>query len=259
MIALRGLAVLGALVWLAMATPPRAEEVVADLSQTNVALTVNFLGSEILVYGAIRREAPLPQDEGPLGVIVAVEGPGTPLTVWRKGRRAGVWANVDGVRIARAPSFYAVATSGPFDEVLLATEDLRHRVSVPRAIRAFGAVSRVADAPLFIEALIRIREDEGLYQLRENAVRIERDTLFSTTIALPANLVEGSYRTRIFLTRGGAVIDRYETAIEVRKGALERALFMLAQDRPVVYGLLAVLLAVALGWAASAGSQLLRR
>jgi uncharacterized protein (TIGR02186 family) len=240
------------------ALPARGEEVLAALSQTRVALTATFEGSEILVFGAVRREAPIPPDEPPLHVIVAIEGPSGPLTIWRKARPAGIWMNVDSVRISSAPSFYAVATTGPFVESLSATEDLRHRISIPRAIRAYGTVSRVADAPVFTEALIRIREEDGLYQQLDGAVEIERDTLFSTRISLPANLTEGIYSTRIFLTRGGVVIDRFDTAIEVHKVGLERWLFQTAQNQPLFYGILAVLLAVFAGWAASAGFRYLR-
>lgn len=234
---------------LALALPARGEEVVAGLSQNRVALTATFDGSEILVFGAIRRESPVDDGPGPLHVIVTIEGPSEPLTVWRKSRQAGIWVNTDSVRIRRAPSFYAVASSAPFAEAITPDEDLRYRVSVPRAIQALGAT--LDDTPVFTDALIRIRERNGAYQLLQNGVSIERDTLFRTTITLPSSLTEGNYVTRIFLTRGGTVIDRYETQIEVQKVGLERALFTLSHRQPVIYGMLAVLLAVALGWAAS--------
>ena len=244
---IRLLALLAAFV--ALALPLRAEEVLAGLSQNRVALTASFDGSEILVFGAIRREAPIDEDHGALNVIVTIEGPSAPVTVWRKARRAGIWVNTDHVRIRLAPSFYAVATSAPFDEAILPEADERYRVSVPRAIRALGAA--LEETPIFTEALIRIRERSGLYQLLEGAVEIERDTLFRTTITLPSNLTEGRYVTRILLTRGGEVIDRYETGIDVRKAGLERMLYQMAHRQPVLYGILAVLLATMLGWGAS--------
>ncbi|WP_114964642.1 TIGR02186 family protein [Alkalilacustris brevis] len=238
--------------------PARGEEVVAALSQTNVALTATFEGSEILVYGAVRREAPIPEGDPPLEVIVTVQGPAGPLTVWRKARRAGIWVNVEAVSVSSAPSYYAVATSGLLGDVLTATEDLRHRVSIPRAIRAFGAADTVPDAEAFTDALLRIREEDGLYQLLEGEVELDRDTLFTARISLPANITEGVYSTRIFLTRGGAVIDRFDTAIDVSKVGIERWLFVTAHEQPVFYGLLAVLIAMFSGWAASAGFRYLR-
>lgn len=234
------------------------EQVLAGLSTTTVALTATFEGSEILVFGAVYRDAPVDPDAAPLAVIVTIQGPPQRLSVWRKARRGGVWMNVEEVRFARAPSLYAVATSHPLAEALSATEDLRHQVSIPRAIRAFGALARVEDAPAFTEALIRLRSADGLYQLKEGAVALSRETLFRTTIALPANLTEGAYSARVFLTRNGKVLDVYETVIDVRKAGIEAWLSMLAREQPLAYGMLAVLLAVAAGWGASTVVRLLR-
>ena len=253
---LRFLSALCALVLVVL--PARGEEVLAGLSQTTVALTASFEGSEILVFGAVWRDAPVPEDAQPLQVIVTIQGPAQRLSVWRKARRAGIWMNVEEVRVARAPSFYAVATSAPLTEALSATEDLRHRIAIPQAIRAPGALGEVEDAPAFTDALIRLRTEEGMYLMNEGAVELSRETLFRTTIALPANLTEGTYAARVFLTRGGTVIDRFETVIDVRKAGLERWLSVLARDQPVAYGLLAVALAVAAGWGASTAFRLLR-
>ena len=242
----------------ALALPARGEEVLLELSQTRVAITTTFDGSEILVFGAVARDAPVPEGAGPLAVIVTVQGPRQGLTVWRKARRVGIWMNVEGVRVSRAPSFYAVASSAPLAEALSATEDLRYEISIPRAIRAIGAFAALLDAPAFTEALIRLRMASGHYQLHEGGVELTRETLFRTTVTLPANLTEGSYATRVFLTRGGEVIDHVETAIDVRKAGIEAWLFNLAMEHPLVYGLLAVALAVAAGWGASAAFRYLR-
>ncbi len=54
---------------LAVATlPARAEEVVLGLSQNRVAITATFDGSEILIFGAVKRETPIVQ-EPPLEVV----------------------------------------------------------------------------------------------------------------------------------------------------------------------------------------------
>lgn len=244
------------LLLLLMALPVQAEEVVAGLSQNRIAITANFDGSEILVFGAVKRDAPAP--EGQMEVLVTVEGPSEPITVRRKERRFGIWVNTDAVEVDRAPSFYAVATSAPMDEILSDTEDLRHHVSVERAIRSVGAPMSITDAPSFTEALIRIREDKGLYLTLEGAVEISEATLFRTSIKLPANLTEGDYATRIFLTRAGQVVDEFQTEIAVRKVGLERFLFNLAHGQPLVYGVLSLAIAIAAGWLASAVFRYIR-
>ncbi|MCA0918961.1 TIGR02186 family protein [Pseudooceanicola nanhaiensis] len=240
------------LLLLISALPLRAqdEEVVLGLSQNRVAITASFDGSEILVFGAVKRQTPIP--ETPMEVIITVAGPDGPVTLHRKARKAGIWVNADTVRIDRAPSFYAVATTGPLGKILSQTEDLRHEVSIPRAVRSVGVSEFVADPGNFTEALIRIREDEGVYQQLEGAVTFDQQTLFRTKITLPSNLTEGSYPTRIFLTRDGRVVSHFETVIDVRKVGLERWLFALSKNQPVVYGILSLVIAVVAGWLASA-------
>jgi len=237
--------------------PVHAEEVVLGLSSDKVAITATFEGSDILIFGAVKREAPIA--EAPLDVIITVAGPSLPVTVRRKDRRLGIWVNTEMVELDAAPSFYAVATTGPLDKVLSNTEDLRHRVSIGRAIRSVGAATMAEDAQRFSDALIRIRRDKNAYQMREGDVAFDEQTLFRTSISLPANLTEGIYQTRIFLTREGRVVSQLNTSIDVRKVGLERWLFSLSREQPILYGLMSLAIAIAAGWMASAAFQALRR
>lgn len=233
------------------------EEVVLGLSQDRVAITATFDGSEILVFGAVKRETPIPVDD-PLEVVVTVSGPAPAVMVRRKEKKLGIWVNADSVLVDSAPAFYAVATSAPFDEVLTDTEDLRHRISIERAIRSVGAAMHIRGAQDFADAVVRIREKNGLYSLRENTVAVDEQTLFRTAIRMPANLTEGTYATRIFLTRGGEVVSSYETAIDVRKVGLEKFLYALSREQPFLYGLMSLAIAIAAGWGASAAFSLIR-
>ncbi|MDP0928055.1 TIGR02186 family protein [Paracoccus onubensis] len=235
----------------------RRERVVAGLSQDSVGITARYDRMDILIYGAIKREAPIPS--GSLDVIVTVEAPSRPLTIWRKERKAGIWINSEKVEIGAAPGFYAVASSAPLDEILQPDWDRRYRISLPLALRAYAGQIAVKDAVPFTEALIRIRESNGLYRLDEGAVKLVDQTLFRADVRLPANLIEGDYKTRIFLLRDGKVIDVYRAPIEVRKVGLERWLYRLAFDQPLVYGLMSLAVAVFAGWGASAAFRKLRR
>tara|TARA_R110000765_G_scaffold345881_1_gene436095 strand:+ start:2722 stop:3492 length:771 start_codon:yes stop_codon:yes gene_type:complete len=240
-------------------TPAQAEEsIVLGLNQSEVSISTDFTGSEIIIFGAVKRETPIP--EGPdLEVVVTVSGPSKPVIVRRKEKKFGIWVNTDAVEVDRAPSFYAVASSGPLQDVLNRIEDLRYKVSVPRAIRSVGAPMSIKDSSAFTNALVRIRTTANQYQQYESGVTVDQQTLFRATVQLPAALIEGAYDTRIFLTRGGVVISQYETLIDVRKVGLERWLYNLSRNQPLIYGLLSLAIAVAAGWSASAAFSLLRR
>ncbi len=246
------------LAFIFLTAPLHAEEVVLGLSKDRVDITTSFNGSEILLFGAIKREEAIP-DGPPIGVIVTISGPLQPVTVRRKSNRFGIWVNTAAIEVDSAPAFYAVASSAPLNETLNDVEDLRHHISIPRAIRSVGAPDTITDAESFTEALIRIRTASGQYQLLENQVAVDSQTLFRTSVQLPSALVEGDYTTRIFLTRDGKVISQLETSIDVDKVGLERWLFDLSRENAVLYGLMSLAIAIFAGWSASAVFSLIRQ
>lgn len=247
-----------ALLALMLASPALADEsIVSGLSQNRVSITADFVGSEILVYGAVKRDAPAPEGS-PLEVIVTVEGPATPLTVRRKERVAGIWINNASVRVDSAPSFFAVATTGPLSHILSDTENLRFNITIERVIRAVGITAEAEKAGEFLLALLRVRTQEDRYRVLEGKVELTEDTLFRTDVELPANLIEGEYKVRIFLLRDQKVIAHQERVVGVRKVGLERFIFNLAHQQPLIYGLVSLVLAALAGWGASAAFRLMR-
>ncbi|MEO0914230.1 MAG: TIGR02186 family protein [Pseudomonadota bacterium] len=247
------------LLLLALALPARAEEVVGALSQNTVSITANFNGSEIWVFGAVKREEPVPEGSPPLGVVITVQGPDERVTVRKKARTLGIWVNRDAVEVDVAPSFYAIATTAPLDDVISATERLRHRIGFDQAVRLVGAPAGIDMPRDFARAITRIRQDNGLYVQNDGSVDLNAETLFTTRVTLPANLVEGTYVARMFLTRDRRVVSTTDVDIDVRKEGLERLIYTTAHERPFLYGVLSLAIALFAGWAASEVFRLLRR
>ena len=166
----------------------------------------------------------------------------------KKDHVAGIWLNRGAVKITAAPSFYAVASTKPVADILLPAEDAKYHITIPQTIDPAAAPS--AEQAPYIEALQRIRQASGSFVLAPDSVLLLRQALFRTDISLPANLVEGPYMVRIFLTRGGEVVDMQESQIDVQKAGLERTLYRLAMEQPLIYGLLSLLMAMVAGWGA---------
>ncbi len=243
---------------LALALPASAQTVVTGLSTDNIALTADFQGSEIFVFGAIRREGPPPPGAGPLDIIITIKGPPRAVTVRRKERRFGIWMNTETVTVRQAPSFYAIATTRPLDELLTQTERLRYGIGMDQAVRRIGG-TMIEDPTPFTEALIRLKREDGSYALLSDQVKVAEETLFQTRIEMPANLVEGDYAAEFFLVRDREVISSGATIITVEKAGIERWLYNLSREEPLTYGLMSVALALAAGWLAAAAFRLARR
>lgn len=240
----------------AFAETPR---VIASLSQNAVSITTDFSGSEIFVYGAIERgHFPDERDED-LGVIITVFGPSSPVTVRKKDRVFGIWANVESAVVDSAPSFYALASTEPLAAILTDEANSRANVTVDNSIHIAAGPRGIADPEAYRDAIIRLNRDKGVYFDMIGEVEMVGKTLFQTHIDLPANLVEGNYAARIFLTQGGEVVDDFQTGIRVRKVGLERWIYNLAHEHSLIYGLLSILVALMAGWGASEMFRILRR
>jgi len=243
----------------ALASPAPAQEVVTGISTENIALTADFTGSEVLVFGAIRRDAPIPVGEDPIDIVITLQGPPLTVLVRRKERRFGIWLNAEEVRVRHAPSYYAIATTRPLDGILSETERLRWQIGLDQAVRRVAAHPTIADTADFSEAMVRLRLENGLFVDAEGAVSLAEETLFQARFNLPTNIVEGGYSAEYFLVRDREIISSGAIAVTVQKAGIERWLYNLSQTRPLAYGLLSVALALAAGWLAAAGFRLARR
>ena len=234
---------------LLMAVQARAENlVVGGVSQHSVSLTTNFSGSELFIYGAFETS----EDGIVPDIIITVTGPSEPVQVRKKERVSGIWINGKAVQIDEAPSFYAVATTREFRDIVTFTDDLRHRIHLDQVIRLIDAPNWVEDREEYRSAVARIREQQGLYSILPGNVLMIQNKVFETRIKLPANLVEGDYKARIFLLHEKQVLDVFEDKIEVRRGGLGQFIYSAAQDYPAPYGIASILIALLAGWLASA-------
>lgn len=222
-----------------------AAALVADLSEHLIQIDLGFTGKQVLLYGAI---------EGDGNVIVVVQGPREPVTVRRKARVAGVWANDASVVFDDAISFYQVMASAELDEWLPFSLRERHQIGVEYLnFSSRDDIGPAAKAD-FQTALIRNKQKLGHYGVLEGKVSVLGGKLFRTEIFFPANVPTGIYNLEAFLVRDGEMVSAQKTPLYVSKSGIEAEVFNLAHEYPEIYGILAILIAVAAGLAANAGA-----
>jgi uncharacterized protein (TIGR02186 family) len=231
------------------AEPEQPEQVQSDISTREISIQSNFTGIEIVLFGSIDfGRAPSPE-EGPYDVIMVIRGPNQPIVVRRKEQVALLWVNGAAKTFSAVPGFYAVLSSRPFRAV--APEDTLKTLGI-----GFGSVdlgkSDEAKAPDdgFRSAMIRIRQERGLFQESDDAVSFIGRSLFRGSVDLPVNTPIGRYTTQVYLFRDGKLLSQSQSSLQVHKVGFERVVYLLAFRHPFVYGLLAVLMAVISGLAA---------
>jgi len=108
----------------------------------------------------------------------------------------------------------------------------------------------LSDRDDFRRAFVRLRQDTGLYSERETSIEFLTDTMFRTKIPLPANIPVGNYTVKSYLFNQGELVSETQQILAVAKIGFEQVTFELAQNYPLVYGVLAVILAIFTGWLA---------
>ncbi|MGF1606004.1 MAG: TIGR02186 family protein [Rhodothalassiaceae bacterium] len=235
----------GVIIVLGLAAPP----LLVDLSVSRVEIRYSFAGANLLLFGAIGEAA---DQADRLDVLVVVKGPPTPTVVRRKDRIAGIWVNRESVEFDDAPGFYYLASTRPLD-AFISADQLAALAVRPEDLPLQAEADD--EAAKFRAALIRLKRQEGLYGLDPDAVTIRQQRLFRTDIPLPANVPTGPYAIDIYLFADGRLAARDRASLEVTKEGFERLVYTLANDRPFLYGLFAVVIALIAGWLAALVGQ----
>ncbi len=219
------------------------QELVADLSDHLVAITTGFTGADVLLFGAV---------EGEGEIVVTMAGPRGDVTVRRKGRVVGVWANVEAMTFANTPAFYAVAATRPLEAV--APEDVRKRQEIGLDNLALRPVGEDLDADAvtdFRDGLIRNKIAENLFAAEVAPINVLSNRLFRTRITLPANVATGVYTVSAYYLRDGSAVHAQTTPLVVSKIGVGADVFLFAHSYSAAYGLIAIVIAVAAGWLAA--------
>ncbi len=221
---------------------------VPEVSQHDVQVRQGFTGTELLLFGAVLDPAGM-AGQG-YDIVVVLKGPSEPIRLREKERFAGVWVNAESSDFRSAPSYFAVASSQPIEQIV----DKK-----TAAIYEFGtgyiqlSPSGNINPELqrrFASGLVDLKQRQGLYKQDSNGVLISENVLYQARISLPSNVTTGTYTAETFAVSDGRVIASAISEVEVRKVGLERRVEFYAQNYGLLYGAIAVLLSVLMGWAA---------
>ncbi|MGE0766269.1 MAG: TIGR02186 family protein [Hyphomicrobiaceae bacterium] len=226
------------------------ETVQADVSTRNVPVTSNFSGTEIVVFGAVDHSRQSSAEAGLYDVVIVVVGTPTRLTVRKKGRVAGLWLNTDSMTMASVPSYYAIASTRPLDEIA-SPEVLKSTnigfAYVPMELSKSAASRTAAEVREFRQAIVSLKNKDRLYTTSEYSVAFIGRSLFRASIDVPANVVVGPFETRVFLFRNGELLSQYTTKLELHRQGFEAIMYGLAFRKPLIYGLSIIVIAMSAG------------
>lgn len=235
--------------------PEARETVQADVSSRSVAITSSFTGTEIIVFGAIDNSRQSSPESGYYDVVIVVEGTPTRL-VARKKSNVGIWLNTASITFQSVPSYYAILSTRPLDEVadpiVLRDNDIGFEHVRMTPISGWETGVSTSELEDFKSAIVRIKQRERLYIERKfGGVAFIGRSLFRASLDLPANVPVGPLVARVHLFREGRLLHTFTSRVTLRREGLEHFLHSFAFGRPFLYGLATVLISIAMGLAAT--------
>lgn len=233
--------------------PP--EKVEADVSAHNIEVTAGFTGREIVVFGTVDYSRQQTPESGYYDVAVVIEGPPIAVVARLKSNVGGLWINTGSLLFDAVPSFYALSTTRPLEEMADADLLKAHNIGFDY-VRMRPRQGRVPtfspeDLKSYRDAVVRLKQRDHLYPREDFGVGFVGRSLFRTSMRLPANVPVSALQAHVYLFRDGALISTYTAPVKLERRGVEAFIHRFATRHSLLYGLVTVLLAIGAGLAAS--------
>lgn len=225
-------------------------KLVPDVSQRKISIQTGFTGAQLLMFGAIiypRGIAP----EGQVDVAVILRGPTQPITLREKRKIAGIWINAKSTDFRSVPAYYAIASSRPINDIVDAKTAAIYELGLDHLHLSPSGEIVNADQRRFADGLVDLNERGGLFRQSAGNLEITDNVLYRVYLDIPSSVPVGRYTAETLLIRDGRVIVADDNVvIEIKKTGFEQFVTVLSQNYSFIYGALAVIISLGLGWAA---------
>ena len=216
----------------------------ADLEIEPAQINIGFFYSGKL----IRLHAEIPSG---YDAIVKVTGPDEDLHLKKKGKAGGfLWMNVGEVAFENVPQLYMIRSSRELSR--MQAGDFLSSMRIGYDDIGFKADVKTEKEKKFLSGeLIKLKEKQGMYSIDEGNVQHRTNSSgnqdISTEITLPARAPIGMYEVALYGVKNGKGVKFGSGKIEIKQSAPVAFLTSLAHQHGLLYGCLAVAIAVITG------------
>jgi uncharacterized protein (TIGR02186 family) len=241
--------VFAAVLLLLALTAARDPILVPEVSQHEVRVRQGFTGADLLLFGAILTPEGTRAARG-YDIVVVLKGPVRSIVLREKQKVAGIWINAASTEFRSAPTFFAVASSRPIEDIVDDRTAAIYELGLPwLQLSPIGAIDPQEQAR-FSAGLVDLMRRQGLYRQIDGGVKVSGGVLYQARIGLPSSVQTGTYTAETFAISRGNVVAAASSLVEVRKLGFERFVALAAERQSLLYGLFAVAMSVLMGWMA---------
>ncbi len=211
-----------------------------ELASKTIQISTFYNGTTLEVTGSIPEGA---------DVAIQVSGPKHDVHLKEKGKVAGfLWMNKTDVSLENAPAVYMLYTP-PGPEKTFSNPEVG--VGYKALVDDITVMPESEDKAFIFKEYVKLMEKSGVYALNANSVTYGTPNKgmkgFSVTLNIPSKMSAGNYTVEAIAVENGSVLDRTQENLTLELTGLPKTIATLAYDKPLLFGFMAVFIAIAAG------------
>jgi len=229
----------GTLIWTGAAFSANAPLSV-KLAAKNIKISTFYNGTTMDVSGT------LPEDAD---IVLTVSGPKKDVHLKKKGKVAGfLWMNKSDVSLENTPAVYMAYTPEGTSKDLLRPE---LGVGYKALVNDIRIIPESEDKAFIFGEYVKLMEEWGVYAIHKGAIKYQKtgngEKQFSATLIIPSKMQAGAYHVNAIAIKNGIVISQVNKEFTLTLSGLPESIEALAFGSPLMFGIMAVLIAIATG------------
>jgi len=176
----------------------------------------------------------------------------SPISVNRKGRVALMWMNVKQFTVTGMPLLYKFHSTRPINQIL--SKEMANQLGIgydvlknQMQLKLVRGRAEKDDADIVFNGILRLKKEANLYNIDEKRIEITGGKLFKHYFRFPPAAKEGTYRAESYIFKEGRLVAKGVDEVRIQKKGIEAAFTNMAHKQPVLYGVLALVVALSMG------------
>jgi uncharacterized protein (TIGR02186 family) len=216
-----------------------------DIAPTTVEITTFYNGSTVEVKGEIAADAE---------VLLLVSGSGEELHVKKKGKVGGLfWMNTGDLTFENVPRVYMIYTGKKLADKL-------ENESIGLGFNALEGIVEIKpeseENSFYFKEFVRLKESQGLFSKSGEAVTYGATSngvrSYQATLVIPPQMKQDSYTVAAYAVKDNQVLASSTVDLKLKQVGFPAQLSSLAFDHSLLYGIMAVIIAILAGLIISA-------
>jgi uncharacterized protein (TIGR02186 family) len=150
------------------------------------------------------------------------------------------------------PLLYKIHSTKPIDQIL--SKELAAELGIgydvlkdQMKLKLVRGEAEEDDRDTVFEGILQLKQETNLYNIDEERIEITGGKLFKHEFRFPSAATEGVYRAESYVFLQGKLVGKGVDEIKIKKTGIEATFTHMAFNQPVLYGIMAVLVALCMG------------